>query len=77
MAPGEPVPADPGAELPDYIVIAGGSKGPWIWRCWGDGDCTGWVGLDLGSMGAAHREAARHVAEHHAAPSSEMGGAGW
>lgn len=51
--------------LPDYVVISSGDTGPWIWRCWGDGECSGWVGLDLSSPAAALAEALRHVHEFH------------
>lgn len=40
----------------------------WAWRCWGDGDCDGWLHLDCGSEDYARRRAHQHVADRHPEP---------
>ncbi|MDJ0460621.1 hypothetical protein [Streptomyces sp. H27-C3] len=37
----------------------------WAWRCWGQGDCKGWLATDMGSEEHARQGAARHLAESH------------
>ncbi|WNI19159.1 hypothetical protein [Actinacidiphila sp. ITFR-21] len=40
----------------------------WSWRCWGDGDCDGWLALDLSDRTYAERKAREHLADEHASP---------
>ena len=51
----------PDIQLPEF----GSSNGRWHWRCNGGQGCDGWVGVDLYSEDAAHREYARHFEEEH------------
>lgn len=82
---GEPVPADPGSEprlfddtseadnLPDYMAISDARQGVYSTRCWGDGDCKGWLWLDIGSREYALKKARQHLTEAHAAPPASGG----
>ena len=54
---------DPDFPAPEF----GGSNGSWHWRCNGGQGCAGWVGVDLHSEDAAHREYARHFQQEHLA----------
>lgn len=52
---------DPNPQPPEF----GSSNGHWHWRCNGGQGCDGWVGVDLCSEDAAHREYARHFEDEH------------
>jgi hypothetical protein len=60
---------DEPAPLPEFIEVAqyrhDHGHQAWAWRCWGHGDCDGWLALDKSSQEAARRGAERHLADDH------------
>ncbi|GAA3384418.1 hypothetical protein [Streptomyces racemochromogenes] len=55
--------------LPNFVTVTtyrtDDNRPAWAWRCWGSGDCDGWLHLDCGSEQRAQRLAERHLADHH------------
>ena len=57
------------ATLPAYMSVSeyrtDDGRTAWAWRCWGDGDCDGWLHLDAGTEQYARQRAAQHVTDRH------------
>jgi hypothetical protein len=55
--------------LPAYMTVTeyrtDDGRTSWAWRCWGDGDCDGWLHLDAGSEQYARKRASQHVTDCH------------
>ncbi|QIP87603.1 hypothetical protein GLX30_30285 [Streptomyces sp. Tu 2975] len=60
----------PETALPDFIDVSryrhDHGHQAWAWRCWGNGDCVGWLSLDHSSQESADRSAHKHLCENHA-----------
>jgi hypothetical protein len=64
----EPEPTDDLDITPWLVVhryLRDDGRRMWSWRCWGDGQCTGWLALDLSNRAHAERNARQHLVQHH------------
>lgn len=62
--------------IPDFIDVSryrhDHGHQAWAWRCWGTGDCDGWLSLDHFSQESADRSARKHLDNDHPAVAAAL-----
>lgn len=55
--------------IPDFIDVSSyrhdHGHQAWAWRCWGNGNCDGWLSLDHCSHESADRSVSKHLNSEH------------